>query len=251
MLARGWVPSARLRTAALFVVAVALLTAPVWMAVLHVGEPSVTYRAVPVTATDETLRFADGPIHLDRELGRTRDVENLACEDPVDDSRPCVVDRALAGGRRIAVNASAGGLDPGTSGELSVRIDEEFTVVDGRLYRRTARAANGTLVLGLERVTPETFLNETARDAGAYADRESLRSAEPATYRAARTGVATSYGSAAPSGGRTSQLFETDDGYVLVKAAERDPGWSETARTLAAAGGFVLGARLLLRGRRT
>jgi hypothetical protein len=138
------------------VVAVVLVTAPLWGPALSLTGPTFEYRSVELTTANGTVDVAhEDPPYV-------RDELPIDCLGSVRGDRACVSDAGLLDGDRVV------DYPPLLSGTGNPTLSRERYVAFGfgsPVYRRTADyAPNGSYRLGLERVPPERALREVATE---------------------------------------------------------------------------------------
>jgi len=208
------------RSRARLALALLLVTAPLWGPPLDLTGPDYEYRAVDLVVEDGTLTVdrdsldaEDRPIDYFEAPG-----DQIACFSrwtTVDHDRGCLLDSHLRDDE-VAVDYPP---IRGFSGTL--RTDDAPYVVfglHGPVYERTLAYddADGTFVLGLERVDPETALADVAFD-GDRAPSVIRQAFEDGAARRAD----------AIEGFEGSRIYRHDGGYVLVYEDPVYDGYSE------------------------
>lgn len=125
-----------LRDVLLRLLVLGLLTAPLWVTVVDIDEPTHTYDRTEVVVNDTRIEYADrGPL---RGHGRLSDDIKCTGFDPFIDNRACALERQLADGgsapSRIYATRVVGG-DPSV-----LEADYRYVQVEGAVYRAAAES---------------------------------------------------------------------------------------------------------------
>ncbi|QKY20327.1 hypothetical protein B4589_008015 [Halolamina sp. CBA1230] len=146
--------------------ALLLITVPIWTPPLDVTGPDYRYQAAE-------LSTQDGKLAVDVPDGDPLDgAEGIDCfHRSFDFPRRCLYDGGALDGNVTGVNPNILGVSgPAAAGELTRRTGEEYVMLGDVIYRRTttfvdANASVGlTVELGIERVDPGTALEDVAHE---------------------------------------------------------------------------------------
>lgn len=201
------------RDALLAVVALALLVAPVWAPMLHLGDPADRYERVRVTTANDTIEYVN-----ESDLRTNIPVSaEVACTEPFMRSRGCFFERYLAEGHTISTGIWSSNPDHAVLPSFE---RYRYAVVNGSVYEIAYRAnesvRNDDGLYRVELALEPEPADEALRSVSVPADRvpDQIR-------RAADRGAATSH--------RELEVPETpvrlDDGtyYRVYEAGETDP----------------------------
>lgn len=137
-------------------VGVLLVTSPLYAPAFDVTGNDYEYRSTSVVAEENRIRVVDGaelPVYFDGFYG-------IDClyERPI--SRLCVHDAGLLNGTRRADHPAV----LSVTGRPPIHADDGYVAFtdDGPVYERTADWRNGSYVVGLERVSARTALDDVA-----------------------------------------------------------------------------------------
>lgn len=165
-----------------------LLTGPLWVGALHIGEPASQYERSGVIATDNGIEYVDDPAPTGRLSS------DIACTEGGRDFRPCTFESNLRDAGFAPSGAYTGhpNRSPTVGGFFGPGY--EFVQLDDGLYDPTyetnesARRADGMyrIDLALEPVDPDAALERVSIDADA--DRLS-----PIVAETARSGPTTTH----------------------------------------------------------
>lgn len=116
------------RDAVLAVLALALLVAPVWAPMVHLGDPTYRYGSARVTAADGTVEYANDAT---RTLGFEPISSDIACTAESLLSRGCFFEHHLAAGHTVSTSISSG-----MAGRVEFPTYEryDYAVVNGTVY---------------------------------------------------------------------------------------------------------------------
>lgn len=162
-------PTRRALTA---VLALSLITVPIWAPALDLTGQDYEYGVVELSTTDGKLAFDDDDRH------RLDGVDGIDCFDrSFDMPRRCFYDGGALDGNITGVNPSIVGISgPSAGDELTRYTGDEYVMLGDEIYRRTTTfvAANEsvgmTVELGVERVDPATALEDVALEAQYVSD---------------------------------------------------------------------------------
>ncbi|MFC6787201.1 hypothetical protein ACFQFH_15415 [Halobaculum halobium] len=199
------------RSRARLALALLLVTAPLWGPPLDLTGPDYEYRTVDITV--------DGGEIAVTERGYWRGpTDRIACfsrSSLLDHDRGCYLESRLQNG---TVSVDYPGLGGYNGAPQVAGADYVVFGIAGPVYERTIDydEANGSFVFGLDRVDPETALDDVSRDADRAPpairralDGESVRRNEPVRF----------FGS--------ERIYRHDGGYVIVSEDEIHDGYSE------------------------
>lgn len=216
----GRLLSPRRRDVLLAVVAIALLTGPLWASTLHLGDRTYHYTRTEVVVDGTNVEYAS-EARVSRHVRISRD---LGCQNGLE-VRVCAFEELLLENQTISSGAHTNSPDY-TSSEILVE-RYEYALVDETVYEsvyvanESARGEDGLyrIDLALERASPERAL----ADVSLPVDSEEV---PPAVASAARTGDGYAH--------REVDVPETpirleDDSYYRVYRE----GWTEPASSLA------------------
>ena len=138
--------------------AIGLLTAPLWGATLHIGEPTYTYDRIEVTTTDTGIEY----VNPDDVPSRTPISDSIECAGWSGDVRACAFEEHLLEGGVISTGVYA--TNPNTTDIPSPLLADyyRYVQVDGEIYEPSYTANTSV-----------------QRDDGMYRVDLSLESAEP------------------------------------------------------------------------
>lgn len=205
--------SPKRRDALLACLALALLLAPVWAPLLHLGDPTYRYERVRVVAEDGTIAYANdsdppvrGPIS-----------DDVACTGDFMHSRGCYFEQYLA--RNHTVPTGVASSSPGPA-RLPAVDHYEYAIVNETTYetayvaKRSARGDDGMYRVDL------ALEPASARDA---LERVSVRVGDvhPAVAEAAETGVGTAHREVDVP--ETPVRFEAGTYYRVYETGRTDP----------------------------
>ncbi|GAB7094726.1 hypothetical protein JCM30237_18790 [Halolamina litorea] len=221
------------------ILALLLVTVPIWAPPLDVTGPDYRYVVAELSAEQDGELAVDLP-----DGGYIADIEDLDCVDrSFDFPRRCLYDGGAIDGNVTGVNPGIVGVTgPSAGDELTRRSGAGYVVLGDTVYRRSATfvAANEsvgmTVELGVDRVDAATALEDVARDRQYVSD---------AAQRAIREGSITTNEPMADA----NAVLAVDDGYYVVYRDGRPTSLSEkpgVERALEALS-VVAGAGLLLR----
>lgn len=142
----------RKATAGLLAVAGLLLVAnAVWL-FPNAGEAEYTYERAEITVEDGTLTYEGVDYRWFRE---SNDLQPVGCQRyDSDGERACAFDEYLAENPPVTVSRQVSG----------GRITPDFVRIDGDYYRRIHRPDDSNVTHDVERVSPETVLEESANN---------------------------------------------------------------------------------------
>ncbi|UPV99470.1 hypothetical protein M0R88_13195 [Halorussus gelatinilyticus] len=123
------------RDALLAVLALALLLAPVWAPLTHLGDPSYRYERTPVTAANGPIEYANESDALTHRVIST----DVACTGGTMESRACFFERRLAAGHTVPTSVSAS--TSGKVGHFPTFERYDYAVLNGTVYE-TSYVAN-------------------------------------------------------------------------------------------------------------
>lgn len=227
-------PSTRIyRDVALAVLAVVLLTAPLWAPSLHLGETAYRYESVTVETNGTTMRFATDP--AEPLVGISQDI---ACAEG-GWSRSCSFERYLAANHTIPTNVYSGNPAYLHTDANFERYD--YVYLNGTTYeavypanKSVTRQGGARLDLGLRPVAAEDALDQVSVSAD---------DVPPFIRTAARTGVASGHERAAP----TTPVQLTNGTYrrVYLTNVTAPPAYERGTETLLTVGGPIAGVGVL------
>lgn len=236
------------RDVVLAILALGLLTVPLWIPTIHLIDPPYRYEAVEVTSNGSNVEYATEFPSSDR----TPISDRIACSGWEYEVRTCSFERGVLQGREVPTEMSSH--DPDWS--LTHRIlyldhdrppseDYRYVRLNDTIYRPTVEAtdrpAPGTdgyrVVLGLDQVAPANALRNVSLDA----DSEAVPTP---VSEAARTGEARSY-AAVDVPDTTIRVEDGSYRRVYVAAFDGTGSNDHWVNTLLNVGPPVLGLALL------
>lgn len=227
------------RDALLAVAALALVVAPVWAPMLHLGDPTYRYESVRVTAADGTVVYAD-----ESETPQTPapiSVE-IACTAEFMQSRGCFFEQYLAKG--YAVPSGISSSNPDTT-DIPTFERYEYVVVNGTVHEtsyvvnRSRRNDEG--FYGVDLALDPASADEALREVSIPAEEAS----EP-VREAARTGASTAHGDVEVP--KTPVRLDDGSYYRVYAAGRTDPlEIAQFAAGLLRLGGPLVGIGLSIR----
>lgn len=152
------------RDAALVVVAIGLLAAPLWVPALHLSDPDVRYERTEVVTDGSGIEYANETAVP----SGTPISDEIACSDAWE-MRPCAFERLLLENRTVPTRVRS--TSPGKTEPIPTdRYRYQYVRIDDAIYEPTY-VANGSarrdgtspVELGLERVAPEEALRSVSR----------------------------------------------------------------------------------------
>lgn len=201
------------RDALLAVLALALLVAPIWAPLTHLGDPSYGYERTPVTAANGTVEYAN---ESDARTHRVISTE-IACTGGMMESRACFFERHLAADPTVPTNVETG--SPGQLGHFPTFERYDYAVVNGTVYE-TSYVANRShedydgdhrVELALEPVSARRALDSASMRA---------ERAPAPVRRAAERGTATSHRHLDPP--KTPIQLDDDTYYRVYQLGHND-----------------------------
>ena len=202
------------RDALLAVVALALLAAPFWAPLVHLGDPTYRYERVRVTAADGTIAYAndsDPPIRDPLSV-------DVACTGDFMHSRGCYFEQHLAANHTVPTGVAAS--PPGPTSPPNFE-HYEYAVVNGTVYEtsyvanRSAKNSDGMYRVDL--ALEPASARDALEDVSVPADEVSAPVRE-----AAETGVGTAHRDVDVP--KTPVRFDDSGTYYRVYAAgQTDP----------------------------